>query len=34
MPDYLIDLLSWSAFFVVFFVGLRWVQKRRKDRDE
>lgn len=33
MPEYLIDLLSWGAFFIVFFFGLRWVQKRRKNKD-
>lgn len=34
MPEYLIDLLAWGAFFVVFFFGLRWVQNRKKDKDE
>ena len=33
MPNYLIDLLSWSVFFVVFIIGLRWVQNRKKDKD-
>ncbi len=33
MPDYLIDLLSWGAFFVLFVIGLRWVQNRKKDKE-
>ena len=32
MPDYLLDLLSWSVFFVLFFIVLRWLQKRKKDK--
>ncbi len=34
MPAYLLDLLSWGAFFIVFFFGLRWFQRRKKDRDD
>jgi len=33
MPDYLLDLLAWSFFFILFFVGLRWVQNRKKNKD-
>ena len=32
MPDYLLDLLSWSVFFALFFIILRWIQKRKKDK--
>lgn len=33
MPDYLVDLLAWSLFFILFFFGLRWVQNRKKNKD-
>ncbi len=32
MPDYLIDLLSWTAFFIAFFIVLRWFQNRKKNK--
>jgi len=34
MPDYLIDLLSWTVFFILFFVVLRWFQNKRKNRND
>ena len=34
MPDYLMDLLAWSVFFVIFFIGLRWYQKRKNNQKD
>lgn len=34
MPDYLIDLLFWIVLFVVLFIGLRRLQKRKRGEDE
>lgn len=31
MSDALIDLVFWIGVFVVLFVVLRWLQKRKKD---
>jgi hypothetical protein len=34
MSPALIDLLFWIAVFAVLFFALRWLQSRRKDKDE
>ena len=34
MPDYLADLLSWTVFFILFFVVARWLQNKRKHKDD
>lgn len=34
MPHYLMDLLSWTVFFILFFVVLKWVQKRKKAKKD
>ena len=34
MSDALVDLLFWIGIFVVFFFGFRWMQRRRKDKDD
>ncbi len=28
------DLIFWIVLFVVFFLGFRWLQGRKKDRDD
>ena len=33
MSTALIDLLFWIVVFVVLFFGVRWLQKRRRDKD-
>lgn len=34
MPGYLLDLLAWTALFVVLFFVLRWLQNKRKNRND
>lgn len=33
MSDAVVDLIFWIVVFVVLFLGLRWLQKRKKDQD-
>jgi len=30
----MLELLFWIVVFVVFFYGFRWLQKRKKDKDQ
>ncbi len=34
MSEANLELLFWILVFVVLFFGLRWVQRRKKDKDE
>lgn len=34
MSNATVELLFWIGIFVVFFFGFRWLQNRRKDKDE
>ena len=34
MPSYLIDLLFWIVLLAALFVLIRWLQRRKADRDE
>jgi len=34
MPEYVVDLLFWIAVFVALFFIVRFVQNRKKDKDE
>ena len=34
MPAYLVDLLAWSAAFIILFFGIRYLQNRKSDKDE
>ena len=34
MPDYLADLLSWTVFFILFFFVARWLQNKRKNKND
>lgn len=34
MPDYIVDLLFWIGVFVALFFLLRFVQKRKQDKED
>jgi len=34
MPEYVVDLLFWIAVFVALFFIVRFVQNRKKNKDE
>jgi hypothetical protein len=34
MSHALIDLLFWIGIFVIFFLGFRWLQGRKKGKDD
>ncbi len=34
MSEANLELLFWILVFLVLFFGLRWVQRRKKDKDE
>jgi len=34
MPDYVIDLLFWIAVFVALFFVIRFIQARKKDKED
>jgi len=34
MSDALLELLFWIVVFLAFFYGFRWLQRRKKDRED
>lgn len=34
MPTYLLDLVAWIIAFAVLFFGVRYLQRRKADKDQ